>query len=459
MHLTPFHPTSKEATNRREIIMAIAQEEYARKLTTADAAVSDIASGSNLAFGIAAGQPPALLEAIAKRLRSADLEDLKIYYKLAMKHAAESVLADDVLHAVHLHPLFLTEVDRRIIKKQQEIGRKILSYVPSYFYQMPRLFSEFIKIDTFVITVSPMDKAGYFSLGTNNDYASTVLRTCRTAIVEVNKFMPRVFGESLVHVSEVHKIVENHVPLLETASRPPEPEDDVIGKTVADLIPDEATIQFGIGGIPNAVCRYLSGHKDLGIHTELLTPGMADLIESRVVTGKGKTLHRWKHVFTLALGDRHLYDLMHDNPAMESYPASHVNNPAIIAQNADMISVNSALEIDLYGQVSAESIQWHEFSGTGGALDFMRGAFDSPGGKSILALYSTAKNGTVSRIVPRLTSLVTDPRMDTEYVVTEHGAVNLKGKSTKERALSLIGIAHPNFRDELTREAEKVTLI
>jgi itaconate CoA-transferase len=441
------------------MIMARAQEEYTRKLTTADAAVRDLASGSNLAFGAGAGQPPALLEAIARRLRSSELQDLRIYYKLAMKHAADSILADDVLHAVDLHPLFLTEVDRRIIKKQQEIGRKVLSYVPSYFYQIPRLFSEFIQIDTFVITVSPMDQAGYFSLGTNNDYASTVLRNCRTAIVEVNRFMPRVFGESLVHVSEVHRIVENHVPLLESASRPPEPEDDVIGKIVADLIPDGATLQFGIGGIPNAVCRYLSGHKDLGIHTELLAPGLADLIESRAVTGKSKTLHRWKHVFTIALGDRRLYDLMNDNPAMESYPASHVNNPAIIAQNANMISVNSALEIDLYGQVSAESILWHEFSGTGGALDFMRGAFDSPGGKSVLALYSTARNGTVSRIVPRLTSLVTDPRMDTEYVVTEYGAVNLKGKSTKERALSLISIAHPKFREELIKEAQRVILI
>jgi itaconate CoA-transferase len=249
------------------------------------------------------------------------------------------------------------------------------------------------------------------------------------------------------------------VPLLESTERPSEPEDDAIGKLVAEMIPDGATIQLGIGGIPNAVCRYLSDHRDLGIHTELLTPGMAGLIEAGAANGRKKTLHRWKHVFTLALGDRHLYDLMDDNPAMESYPASNVNHPAVIAQNANMVSVNSALEIDLYGQVSAESINWHEFSGTGGALDFMRGAFDAPGGKSILALYSTAKKGTVSRIVPHLTSLVTDPRMDTEFVVTEYGVVNLKGKSTQERALSLIGIAHPNFRDELIKEAEKVTLI
>jgi itaconate CoA-transferase len=433
--------------------------EYQQRLTTADQAVIGIQSGSKIGFGIGVGQPPALLAAIGRRLRSGELDDLSIYYKLAMKHAAESVLADDVLHAVHPFPLFLTDVDRRIIKKQMELGKKILSYVPAYFYQMPRLFTEIILLDTFVITVSPMDRAGYFSLGTNNDYASTAIRSARRAIVEVNRNMPRVFGESLVHVTEVNHIIENHVPLLESVSRPPEPEDDAIGKMVAEMIPDGATIQFGIGGIPNAVCRYLSDHKDLGIHTELLTPGIGGLIEAGVANGRKKTLHRWKHVFTLALGDRRLYDLMDDNPAMESYPASHVNHPAVIAQNGGMVSVNSALEIDLYGQVSAESINWHEFSGTGGALDFMRGAFDSPGGKSILALYSTAKNGTVSRIVPRLTSLVTDPRMDTEYVVTEHGVANLKGQSTRERALSLINIAHPKFREALLKEAERVTLI
>lgn len=435
------------------------EHEYQQRLATPEEAVADIQSGSKMGFGIGVGQPPALLAAIARRLRSAELNDLSIYYKLAMKHAAETVLADDVLHAVHPFPLFLTEVDRRIIKKQMELGKKILSYVPAYFYQMPRLFAEIILLDTFVITVSPMDKAGYFSLGTNNDYASTAIRSARSAIVEVNRNMPRVFGESLVHVTEVNRIVENHVPLLESVSRPPAPEDDAIGKMVAEMIPNGATIQFGIGGISSAVCRYLSAHKDLGIHTELLTPGMGGLIEAGVANGRMKTLHRWKHVFTLALGDRRLYDLMDNNAAMESYPASHVNHPAVIARNSSLVSVNSALQIDLYGQVSAESIDWHEFSGTGGALDFMRGAYDSPGGKSILALYSTAKNGTVSRIVPRLTSLVTDPRMDTEYVVTEHGVTNLKGQSTRERALSLINIAHPKFREELLKEAESVTLI
>jgi itaconate CoA-transferase len=439
--------------------MASARDQYAKKLTTPDEAVREIKSGSTLSFGMAAGQPPALLGAIASRLRSGDLGDIRIYYQQAMKHAAETILADDVLHAVHPHPLFMTDVDRRIVDKQRHSGQKILNYIPSYFYQVPRLLTEFIPIDTFVIAVSPMDNAGYFSLGTNNDYSSAVIRSCGKSIVEVNRNMPRVFGESLVHVSEVDNIVENDVPLLEAAAHPVLPEDDLIGKIVAELIPDGATIQLGIGGIPNAVCRCLTHHKDLGIHSEMMSSGMADLIECGAVNGRRKTLHRWKHVFTFALGDRHLYELMHDNPAMESYPSSHVNHPSVIAQNTNMISVNSAIEIDLYGQVSAESMQWHEFSGTGGALDFMRGAFDSPGGKSVLALHSTAQHGTVSRIVPRITSLVTDPRMDTEFVVTEYGIADLKGKSTRERALSLINIAHPKFRDELAKEARKAVLI
>jgi itaconate CoA-transferase len=439
--------------------MSSARSLYEKKLTSAEEAVSGIRSGSTLAFGMAAGQPPALLGAIASRIRRGDLGDIKVYYQQAMKHAEETILADDVLHAVHPCPLFMTGVDRRITEKQRLSGKKVLNYVPCYFYQVPRLLTEFIHMDTFVITVSPMDDAGFFSLGTNNDYSSSVIRSCGTSIVEVNRNMPRVFGESLLHVSEVDRIVENHVPLLETAPYPVLPEDDIIGKVVAELIPDGSTIQLGIGGIPNAVCRFLTDRVDLGIHTEMLTSGMADLIRCGAANGRRKTLHRWKHVFTFALGDHKLYELMHDNPAMESYPSSHVNHPSVVAQNTKMVSVNSAIEIDLYGQVSAESMHWHEFSGTGGALDFMRGSFDSPGGKSILALHSTAQHGAVSRIVLRLTSLVTDPRMDIEFIVTEYGVANLKGKSTRERALSLISIAHPKFRDELTEEAQKIVLI
>ena len=433
--------------------------EYQRKLTTADKAVEPILSNSNFSFGMGAGQPPALLNAVANRLKAGDLQNLKIYYKIAMEHAAKTVMAKEVLHTVELFPLFMTAYDRQIIDEQRKTGKKVLSYLPCYFYQIPRILTEYVSIDSFIITVSPMDKAGYFSLGTNNDYSSTVLRNARYKAVEVNKNMPRVFGESLVHISEIDAIVENDVPLLESAIHAGQAEDETIGKLIADLIPDGATIQMGIGGIPNAVARFLADRKDLGIHTELLCDGMIDLIKKGVVTGRRKSIHKYKTLFTLALGTKELYDFMDDNPSMESYPSSYLNDPKVIAQNDNMMSINSAIEIDLYGQVNAEGLAHHEFSGVGGALDFMRGAFDSKGGKSFLALYSTAMHGEHSKIVPRLENNVTDPRMDTEFVVTEYGITNLKGKSTKERALALIELAHPKFREELTRQAKEVTLI
>ncbi|GAG46749.1 unnamed protein product, partial [marine sediment metagenome] len=239
------------------------------------------------------------------------------------------------------------------------------------------------------------------------------------------------FGDSLLHISEVDAIVENHVPLLEMIPPEPKPEDETIGKYIAEMVPDGATIQLGFGGIPNAITRYLMGHKDLGIHTEVFGPGMVVLIEKGVVTGRKKNLHPRKNVFTVALGTRKTYKFMNDNPSLESYPVSYTNEPSVIAQNDNMVSINSILEVDLLGQCNAEFLAGSQFSGTGGQLDFVRGAFNSKGGKSILAFYSTAKNGEVSRVVPRFETgtVVTTPRMDTHYVVTEHGVVNLKGRS------------------------------
>jgi len=318
-----------------------------------------------------------------------------------------------------------------------------------------------MEADVVMTTVSPMDTAGYFSFGTGNDYISTAARHGKRFVVEVNRNMPRVFGDSQVHISEVDAIVENHVPLLEIAAPDPKPEDDIIGPAIAEMIPDGATIQLGIGNLPNAVARYLTGHTDIGVHTELFTEGMVDLIEQGVITGRRKTLHPRKHVFTTAAGTRRMYEFMDDNPAMESYPASYVCDPGIIAKNDTMISINSVLEVDLLGQANAEYLGGTTFSGTGGQLDFVRGAFASRGGKSILAFYSTAKGGTISRIVPRLPlgSIVTTPRADTDFLATEHGIVSLKGRSTKERALSIISLAHPKFRDWLMEEAENMYLL
>jgi itaconate CoA-transferase len=318
-----------------------------------------------------------------------------------------------------------------------------------------------MELDVLMTTVSPMDSAGYFSLGTANDYTSTAARAAKLCLVEVNRHMPRVFGDSALHISEVDAVVENHTPLVEMPPAELAPEDEAIGRAIAEMVPDGACLQLGVGALPNAVAGFLEGHRDLGIHTEVFGPGMVELIKKGVVTGRRKTLHPRKHVFTVAQGDAAMLEFMDDNPAMESYPVSYVNHPATIARNRDMISINAIIQVDLTGQCNSEFLAGHQFSGTGGQLDFVRGAFDSPGGKSILAFHSTAQDGKVSRVVPRLDpgAAVTTPRMDTHYLATEYGVANLKGRSTRERALAIIELAHPDFRDELLREAENHYLL
>jgi itaconate CoA-transferase len=431
---------------------------YGAKLTTADKAVATIADGETIAPGMAIGQPPALLAAIAARLRANDLKRLRLYYKIAMEPLAQSLLAEDVIEKVDAHSFFIGAPDREIIGRQVKLGRKMLSFVPVHFSQLPRLFEEFIPLDTFVVTVSPMDSGGYFSLGTNNDFSSVAARCAKRLIVEVNRNMPRVFGQSQIHVSEVAAIIENDVPLIEAGASEASAEGRAIGGLVAPMVPDGATIQLGIGKIPSGVAEALGKHSDLGIHSELFSPAMADLIRQGVVTGARKSLNPRKHVFTVAFGTTESYAFMNDNSAFESYPSSYVNDIRVISQHDDFISVNTAIQIDLYGQVNAEFIGEHEYSGSGGQYDFVKGASLAKRGKSIIAIQSTAKKGTVSSIVPKV-PMVTDVRMDVEWVVTEHGAVNLRGKSTKERADALIGIAHPDFRADLTAAARKITLI
>jgi itaconate CoA-transferase len=323
------------------------------------------------------------------------------------------------------------------------------------------LIREYMEVDATVTTVSPMDGAGFFSFGAVNDYISTAARHCRRLIIEVNRFMPRVFGDSLLHVSEVDAIVEYDAPLVEIIPTAAKPEAETIGRLIASMVPDGATIQLGLGGIPNAVCNFLEGHRDLGVHSELLCPGMVDLIKKGVITGRLKNRHPRKHVFTNAMGDAEFYRFIHDNPSMESYPVSYTNNPKVIAANDTMVSINSTIEVDLLGQCNSEFLGGFEFSGTGGQLDYVRGAFESRGGKSIIAFYSTAHNGEVSRVVPRFApgTVTTTPRMDTHYLVTEYGAANLMGKSLGDRAREIILLAHPKFRDSLSAEARKMGLI
>jgi itaconate CoA-transferase len=430
------------------------RQAYRRKLTTPDQAVEPIKDSATIVHGMASGEPPALLAAIADRVRQGDLKDLHIFSFLAMANAAATILSPDLAGLIHNHCWFVSGSER----DQVRTGKHL--FVPNQFHQIPRLIRDFMDVDVTVTTVSPMDRAGFFSFGTVNDFITTAARHCRRLIVEVNRHMPRVFGDSLLHVSEVDAIVEYDAPLAELIPAAPKPEAETIGRHIAAMVPDGATIQLGLGGIPNAVCLYLEGHKDLGIHTELMCPGMVHLIKKGVITGRRKNRHPRKHVFTNALGDRELYEFIHDNPSMESYPVSYTNDPQVIAANDNMISINSTLEVDLLGQCNSEYLGGFEFSGTGGQLDYVRGAFNSKGGKSIIAFYSTTHHGEVSRVVPRFAAgtVTTTPRMDTHYLVTEYGAVNLMGKSTCERAVEIIKLAHPKFRDSLMAEARKMCL-
>ena len=335
--------------------------------------------------------------------------------------------------------MFATAVERALIKRGAEDGGcKVVNYVPSNFLEGVRLLTEEIGIDTLVCTVSPMDRHGYMSFGTGNDYSTKVARFAKRLLVEVNENMPRVFGEGAqLHVSEVQAIVENHVPLLELPVRGPAPEDETIWRIIADLVPDGACLQVGVGALPNLVCAALRDRNDLGIRTEALNPGLIDLIRAGAVTNRRKTIDRGKTVFTFAMGQKATYDFLHDNPEIESQPVDYVNDPHVIAQNDNVISINATIQIDLTGARNSEHMLGHQYSASGGQLDFVRGAYASRGGKLIIAARSTVAKGKVSRIVARLQGPVPTPRIDTQYIVTEFGVVNLKGLSSTERAQAL----------------------
>jgi acyl-CoA hydrolase len=295
------------------------------------------------------------------------------------------------------------------------------------------------------------------SLGTSVDCTLTAAQTARVVIAEVNRRMPRTFGDSFLHVEKISAVVETDRPLLELPIEKPSPVQDRIAKNVASLIPDGAVLQTGIGGIPNAVLEHLRDRKDLGVHSEMCSDGVIDLIEAGVITGERKNIHRGKVVIGFVLGTERLFRYIHENPVFEMHPTSYTNDPFLIAQNDRMISINSAIQVDVTGQVCADSIGTKPYSGFGEQVDFMRGAARSKGGKPIIALQSTAKNGSISRIVPVLDpgAGVVTSRADVHYVITEFGIAYLHGKTLRQRAEALIAIAHPKFHEELFGFAER----
>jgi len=431
------------------------ETEYKSKLMSPADAVELIPSRGTLSMGMAVSEPPALLTALENRVKAGKIEELRVYYSHSITAAAFTILKYEYMNVIKPHPFFPTIVERRLFELGQQDNRRVVFYMPGNFSAMPRTLSE-IGIDAFVMMVAPMDKGGFFSCGTNSDYTIPTARIAKRLIVEVNPRMPRVFGDSTVHISEVAAIVENESPLFSVPARPLTPLDEVISKYIVGMIPDRATLQIGVGGVPNAVCSALRGHKDLGIHTELMMPSLAALIQSGAVTNKCKNLNRYKSVYTLAAGDEPFYDFLNDNSSMEARPVDYVNNPSTIGRNDLVVSVSAFLEVGLDGEVNSEAIMGKQYSAPGGQLDFVRGSQLSKGGKSILAAYSTASKGAISRIVPKIEGPTTDPRTDTQYVVTEFGVACLTGKSTAQRAEALIAIAHPEFREGLRLGARQL---
>ncbi len=428
-------------------------DDYRKKLTTPEEAVSLVKSGDRVYLSGNAAAPYVLMKALAER--KDELQNVELVHVL--------LLGDDPLskpgmegHFRH-NSLFVGSADRKAVNE----GRA--DYVPIHLHEIPRLFyRKLLPIDVAIIQVSPPDEHGFMSYGVEVLATKAAVETARIVIAQVNDKMPRTLGDSFVHVSRVAKIVEVSENLPELERKPATDVEKKIAEYIADLIEDGSTLQLGIGGIPDAVLELLSGVKrDIGIHTEMVSDGVMEGIESGMITGARKTLHMGKVIATFILGSRKLYEFVHDNPIFEMHPVDYTNDPFVIAQNDNMIAINSALEVDLTGQVCSDSIGTYIYSGFGGQVDFIRGAGAAKNGKPIIALPSTAKGGTISRIVPVLKqgAGVVTTRADVHYVVTEYGVAFLHGKNLKERAKELIKIAHPDFREELERAAKERKLL
>jgi len=418
------------------------------KLMSAEEAVSVVRSGDRVYIHSGCAEPERLVQALIRRRQ--ELRDVEIVHLLTLGNA-DYVLPEMEPHFRH-NAFFIGANVREAVNS----GRA--DFTPIFLSEIPSLFvSGQLPIDVCLIQVSPPDSHGYCSLGVAVECTKTAAQCARTVIAEVNPRMPRVHGDCFIHVSRIDILVESDAPLLELPQSPVTEVQIQIAKHVAGLIEDGSTVQMGIGGIPDAVWSFLEGHRNLGVHTEMFSDRIIPLIESGAINGERKTIHPGKVIASFVLGTRRLFDFIGDNPAIEFHPSEHVNDPFVISQNARMVAINSALQIDLTGQVCADSMGNYLYSGIGGQIDFIRGAARSRGGKPIIAMPSTATGGTVSRIVPNLYpgSGVVTSRGDVHYVVTEYGVAYLHGKNIRERAEALIGIAHPQFQNALYESACK----
>ncbi len=422
---------------------------YRRKVTDVSSALNHIQSNSRLYIGGGAGVPVELTQGLTEK--APDLQNVELTHILTFAKAP--YVAPEYGNSFRVNALFIGANVRKAVAD----GRA--DFTPVFLSEIPRLFRNgTLPIDAALISVSPPDEHGFCSFGVEVGTTKPAAESAGIIIAEVNQQMPRTHGDSFIHVSRLHHIIETNYPIPESPQGGSSDDHLKIGEYIAEMIPDGATLQMGIGSIPDAVLRCLGNHKDLGIHTELFSDGVIDMVENGVITCAKKSFHPGKIVAGFLFGTKKLYDFIDNNPLIEMHPTDYVNDPFNIAQNDKMIAINAALQIDLTGQVCADSIGTRFYSGVGGQLDFIRGAARSKGGLPIIACLSTARGGTLSRIVPTLNegAGVVTTRNDVHYVVTEHGVVNLFGKSVRQRAQALIQIAEPKFREELTAAARKL---
>jgi len=428
------------------------QQKYQSKVTTPAQAVKKIRSGQRVFIGSGAAEPQLLVQALADR--GPELADTQITHILTLGVApyTDPKLKDGFRH----NALFIGPNVREAVAE----GRA--DFTPVFLSEVPRLFRRGkLPIDVALIQVSPPDEHGYCSYGVSVDVTKAAAESAFHVVAEVNPNMPRTLGDCFIHINDIHVLVPSDMPILEAAHGEGDEVASRIGQHIAELIQDGSTLQLGIGTIPDAVLASLDGKKDLGIHSEMISDGVIDLVEKGVINGSCKNIHAGKIVASFAIGTRRLYDFIDNNPLCEFHPSDFTNDPFRIAENDRVVAINSALQVDLTGQVCADSLGTYFYSGIGGQVDFIRGASRSDEGRPIIALPATAGNGTISRIVPTLTpgAGVVTSRGDVHYVVTEYGVADLHGKTIRERAMALIHIAHPDHRERLMAEARKRRLV
>jgi acetyl-CoA hydrolase len=424
---------------------------YEERLATPEEAAALIQSGERVFMTGNCSVPQKVLHALVERAEA--LENVEIVQVLTIGDS--EYVKPELQGHIRVNSMFLSAN----VRSAANDGRA--DFTPIFLSEIGPLFRTEMPIDTALVQVAPPDEHGFCSFGVEVGVTKTAAEVAKRVIAEVNPRMPRTLGDSFIHISKITRLVEVDYYLPELKGEPPSPIQDAIGKHIAGLIEDGSTLQTGIGGIPDAVLRYLGDKKNLGIHTELFSDGVIELVNKGVINNEAKTLHPGKMIAGFLLGTQKLYDFAHDNPIVEMHPTEYVNDPFRISQNYRMVAINSAIEVDLTGQVCADSIGHKFFSGVGGQVDFIRGAARSEGGKPIIALPSTAKDDAISRIVVDLQpgAGVVTSRHAVHYVATEYGVAYLHGKTIRERAQALIGIAHPKFREELEAKARELNYI